>query len=77
MLEIVVLSFTRRRLFGDGVKPDQDPMESMIVVRATSMSNSEEEARRMLAPMSDLARADHAEVRIEIAPTSMAEEYGA
>lgn len=76
MVEVVLLAFTRGRLFGDKVKEGQDPMESMLVLRGTSMTDSEAEARQMLAPMLQCPHAQDAEVRVEIAPTSMAEEYG-
>ena len=41
-----------------------------------AVTDSEAEARQMLAPMLQCPHAKDAEVRVEIVPTSMAEEYG-
>ena len=73
-----MLSFTRSRLFGsDKIKHGQDPMESMLVIRGVSMTDSEAAAQRMLAPLLQIPHRDKCEVAVEIVPTSMAEEYGA
>lgn len=76
MVELVCLAFTRARLFPNQLKPGQDPMESMVIVRGVSMSNSESVAQKMLAPLLECPHIDKAEVRVELAPTSMSEEYG-
>lgn len=71
-VEVVCLAFTRGRLFGE-TGPNE--LESMLVIRGTSNTDSEEEARVALAPMLKCPGAANAEVRAEIVPTSMPEEY--
>lgn len=77
MVELVCLAFTRGRLFGvDKCEEGQDPLESMVIVRGVSMTNSEVAAKEMLRPLLDCPHLDKAEVKVEIEPTSMSEEYG-
>jgi hypothetical protein len=48
----------------------------MVIVRGVSMTNSEAAAKEMLRPLLDCPHLDKAEVKVEIEPTSMSEEYG-
>jgi hypothetical protein len=74
-VEMVCLAFTRGRLSLDGDKT-KDPMETMTVLRATALVDTDEDAMRSLAFMDGCPRLEFAEVAVHKVQTSMAQEYG-
>jgi hypothetical protein len=51
-------------------------METMTVLRATALVDSDDEANSVLDFMAGCPRLEHAEVVVHKAQTSMAQEYG-
>lgn len=78
LVESVLLSFSRKRLFPDYGKtdPTANPLDAIMVMRGTYLGDDEEEAREALAPLLQCPVLDNAIVKVICAPTSMAQEYG-
>ncbi|KAK9899482.1 FAD-binding domain-containing protein [Cystobasidium minutum MCA 4210] len=77
LVESVLLSFSRKRLFPDYAKtdPTANPLDAIMVMRGTYLGDDEDEAREALAPLLQCPVLDNAIVKVVCASTSMAQEY--